>query len=100
MRLEVVRDAEDELAEAIAYYEKIEPGLGLRLKEEARLAIGWIENNPLAPSLRSKGYRRVNLRVFPYYIAYFIWADTVWILALAHGRRRPEYWLKRRDQIS
>ena len=31
-----------------------------------------------------------------YYIAYFIWNETVWILAVAHGARRPEYWIERK----
>ncbi len=100
MRTEILQDAEDELGEAIAYYEEIEAGLGLRLKQETHAAIEWIQANPELPRPRPKGYRRVNLKVFPYYVAYFIWGDRIWILAIAHGRRRPEYWLKRKQQIS
>ena len=44
-------------------------------------------------------YRRVNLKVFPYYGACFIWGDAIWVLAVAHGRRRPEYWLERKKKI-
>jgi plasmid stabilization system protein ParE len=99
MNIEIVREAEDELYGSIEYYEEIEPGLGVRFKEEVRQAIQWIHSNPLLPRIRPKGYRRVNLRAFPYYIAYFINADTIWILAVAHGRRRPEFWLERRKQL-
>ncbi|MCX6917226.1 MAG: hypothetical protein NT167_30010 [Verrucomicrobia bacterium] len=28
-----------------------------------------------------------------------IWGDAIWVLAVAHGRRRPEYWLKRKKKI-
>jgi hypothetical protein len=38
MNLQVLKDAEDELNEAVAYYEEIEPGLGSALKEAAREA--------------------------------------------------------------
>jgi plasmid stabilization system protein ParE len=100
MNLKVLQEAEAELNEAIAYYEEKESGLGLRLKEEARLAIRWVGNNPELPRLRPKGYRRVNLKVFPYYVAYFIWADTIWILAVPHSHRRPEYWIGRKSKIS
>jgi plasmid stabilization system protein ParE len=100
MNLKVLREAEDELNEAIAYYEEKEPGLGRRLKEEARDAINWIGKNFSAPSLRPAGYRRVNLRVFSYYIAYFVWADTIWIAALAHSHRRPEYWIGRKRKVN
>jgi plasmid stabilization system protein ParE len=96
MKIEILREAEAELNEAITSYEEIEPGLGIRLKEEARAAIRWIGKNPTIPRLRSKGYRRVNLKVFRYYIPYFIWGDSIWILAMAHGSRHPEYWIERK----
>ena len=99
MTAEILQEAEAELTEAIAHYEDIEAGLGLRLKQEARTAIRWIQDHPELPRLRPKGYRRVNLKIFPYYIAYFIWDDRIWVLAVAHGRRRPEYWLDRKKKI-
>ena len=55
MKLEILEEAGEELHEAIAYYEELERGLGLRLKEEARQAIQWIQNNALLPRLRPKG---------------------------------------------
>ncbi len=85
MKLEILHEAEAELNEAIAYYEEIESGLGIRLKEDVRAVICWIGDNPELPRLRPKGYRRVNLKIFRYYIPYFIWNQTVWILAVAHA---------------
>ena len=96
MKVEVLQEAEDELKGAIAYYEQIQPGLGIRLKEEARAVIQWVSLNPRLSRPRPNGYYRVNFKVFPYYIAYFIAADTIWILAAAHCRRRPEYWITRK----
>lgn len=64
MRIEILQEAEDELSEAIAYYEEVEPGLGIRLQAEVRKAIQWIGRNPEIPRLRPKGYRRVNLNIF------------------------------------
>ena len=38
----------------------------------------------------------MNLRVVLHdYLAYAIWKDTIWILAIAHTARRPEYWIDR-----
>jgi hypothetical protein len=99
VRIEILDEAEKELDDGVAYYEKIEPGLGVRLKAETREIIQWIVLNPELPRLRSKGYRRVNLKVFPYYVAYFIWSETVWIVATAHSKRRPEYWIRRKSHI-
>ncbi len=99
MKIEILHAAEEELTKAIAYYEETESGLGVRLKDEVRAAIQWIGNNPETPRLRPKGYRRVNLKVFRYYIPYFVWDNAVWILAVAHGSRRPEYSIKRTKSI-
>ena len=99
MRIEILEAAENELHEAIAYYQDIESGLGLRLKEEVRGAIHWISNHAELPRLRPRGYRRVNLKVFAYYVAYDVWDDTIWILAIADGRRRPEYWIERKKKV-
>jgi hypothetical protein len=100
MQTRIVAEAEAELTDAILRYEEIEPGLGLRLKDEARAAIEWIESHPTIPRLRPAGYRRVNLKVFRYYIAYAVRNDSLWVLAIAHGHRRPDFWKERGSQIS
>jgi toxin ParE1/3/4 len=99
VKLEILQEAEAELSQAVARYEEIEPGLGIRLKEEARKALFWIRENPDLPRLRPTGYRRVNLKVFRYYIAYHTWNNAIWVLAFAHGHRRPEYWIERKNKI-
>ena len=57
MKIEILHAAEEELNDAIAYYEEIESGLGVRLKEEVRIVIQWIGENPEISRLRPKGYR-------------------------------------------
>jgi len=64
VKVEILHEAEEELSDAILYYEGIEPGLGIRLKQEVRAAIQWIGDNREIPRLRPNGYRRVNLKVF------------------------------------
>lgn len=97
MKVEILYEAEEELAESINFYEEIEAGLGLRLKEDVRNAIRWIASNSSVPRLRRTGYQRVNLPVFRHYIAYFVEDDTIWILAIAHSARRPDYWISRKN---
>lgn len=97
MKVEILEEAAAELHDAVARYEEIEPGLGLRLKMEVRQTLQWIGEHAEIPRLRPKGYRRVNLRIFRYYIAYHVWNDGVWILAVAHAHRRPEYWIGRKE---
>ena len=38
------------------------------------------------------GTRRILLKRFPYFIVFFEWQDEVYIVAVAHGKRRPGYW--------
>lgn len=52
MNVRILQEADDELNAAVAYYENKEPGLGIRLKEEARAVIKWIRQNPELPRIR------------------------------------------------
>ncbi len=96
MTLRILKEAESELDDAISRYESIEHGLGIRLKDEAKAVISWIAANPELPRIRQSGYRRVNFKIFPYHIAYIIHDQTIWILAIAHQARLPEYWIERK----
>lgn len=95
MTLITLDEAEQEFVESVLYYESREPGLGLRFRNEVVAVLDWILRFPEVPRLRPKGYRRVNLCAFPHYVAYIIRADTIWVLAVAHAHRRPEFWIRR-----
>jgi len=95
MTLITLDEAEQEFAKSVANYESREPGLGSRFRDEVAAVVDWIVRYPEMPRLRSKGYRRVNLHTFPHYVAYVIRRDTIWIVAIGHGHRRPEFWIER-----
>lgn len=100
MKKIILQQAFDELNDAIAYYEEQQAGLGLRLKDEVDQHVRWILDNPDVPMIRRGGYRRVNLKTFPYYIAYIIRENILWILAVANGHSKPEYWIERKNEIT
>jgi hypothetical protein len=54
-----------------------------------------IQRQPLLWNERAGGYRRVNLRGFPYYVAFFIRKEKILIAAVGHASRHPDYWKKR-----
>lgn len=93
MRLISPETVRREAREAINYYEVERPGLGDLLWEEMDAAVRWIVANPKVPRLRPQGYRRMNLRSFPYFIAYALRGDDVVLLAIGHAARKPEYWI-------
>ena len=68
---------------------------GQRFWDEIDQHIAWIAENPEVPRLRDGDYRRVNLSVLPYYIAYVVRDPVIWILAVARGHSLPEYWIDR-----
>jgi len=95
MTVRVLAEARLELLAAVEHYEREQAGLGKRLWDEVDEHLAWIAQNPEVAKLRTGGYRRVNMRVFPYFVAYVIRVDTIWVLAIGHAHRGPEYWIKR-----
>jgi len=91
----LLNEAEEELIEAVMWYESREPGLGKRFRVEIAYILNQIVENPLLWRERSGGYRRVNCPVFPYYIPYFIRKEKIIIAAVANSRREPGYWKSR-----
>ena len=95
MIVQFLPQARSELLHAVEYYEGQLDGLGQRFWDEVDQHITWITKNSEVPQVRDGAYRRVNLRVFPYYVAYIIRDSVIWILAIAHGHSLPEYWIDR-----
>jgi plasmid stabilization system protein ParE len=87
--------AETEVVDAVQFYERQFPGLGLSLISEIERSLGQIADNPESCPLIGKNVRRKPLWHFPYNLIYAIQQNTVFIVAVAHQRRRPYYWKKR-----
>jgi len=95
MRIRFVNEARAEFLNGIEYYETQQLHFGRRFKAEVEQTLLWLVEHSEACRLRPSGYRRLNLRIFPYYIPYIVRGSTLWILAIAHQRRMPEYWIRR-----
>jgi hypothetical protein len=94
VRVELHPEADLEFAGQIEYYDERELGLGQRFYREVIETLTCISLNPTLPRLR-KTYRRVNLKVFPFYLAYVTQDGLIWVLAVAHARKKPGYWKNR-----
>lgn len=85
-----------EFDNAIAYYEAQKVGLGLDLLSEVEQVLGNIQQNPnLGTQHTIAQVRRYVLQRFPYLVFYVEFEEFIWIIAIAHGRRKPDYWKKR-----
>lgn len=99
MNIIFLDEAQEEFLGTITEYASAHYGLGERFKHEVERSVLWLAAHPELLRTRKGGYRRMNLRVFPYYIAYIVRHETVWILAVAHGSRRPNYYISRRPPV-
>lgn len=95
MTVRVLEVAQQELDEAIAYYNGQGPGLGDAFLLEAVAAIDRIRRFPQAWHPLGESTRRCRLRRFPYGLIYHEDKGEVLIVAVAHSHRRPDYWRDR-----
>jgi toxin ParE1/3/4 len=87
---------EAEFLESVGYYESLVLGLGGALIEETEALADLICSSPHAWQIElAPDIRRAPLHRFPLSIIYRQAADSLQVLAIAHDRRRPQYWLGR-----
>ena len=89
-------EAESEHLEAIAYYETKRPGLGATYLAEFERLLSRVCDAPHRYSIeRAPDIRRIRFRRFPFTVLFRESHGTVEVLAVAHHRRRPAYWIGR-----
>jgi len=87
--------AQQELDEAVDYYNAEVAGLGDRFLVEVLSAVDRIRSFPAAWHPMSNDTRRCRLRRFPYGILYAVEDDEILVIAVANLHRRPGYWRDR-----
>jgi plasmid stabilization system protein ParE len=100
VRVRLHPGASNDLAAAGDWYEAQLAGLGGDLAEEVGHALDAIAEHPMTwpvwPGMNEgTGVRRFLLARFPFAVGYIVEGDAVVVLAFAHQRRRPGYWLER-----
>jgi toxin ParE1/3/4 len=88
-----------DLTEAASWYEGQQPGLSDRFLEELEKQLALIRNHPLAfpttREIKNSKVRRALFPRFPYAIVFLERETDIRIIAVAHHKRRPGYWLHR-----
>ena len=95
MRVIFVEPAREEFLEAVEFYEEQISGLGADLLAEVEERIETLKAAPDLGAPYVEETRRTLLHRFPYSIIYLVDTDGLVILALAHQRRKPDYWKSR-----
>ncbi|TAJ76534.1 MAG: type II toxin-antitoxin system RelE/ParE family toxin [Gallionellaceae bacterium] len=95
MKIEFLPEADEELREAARYYESEAAGVGLSFIAAVHKAVDEIAELPLAAQVQRAGIRKKVLRHFAYNLFYALESDIIVIVAVAHQRKRPNYWRSR-----
>jgi len=88
-----------ELGRARSWHDRVTPGLGDELLDEVLGALDKIErNNSIGVRYEETRFRFYRLKRFSYVIYYECMPDRVRVVAIAHSRRRPGYWKRRKPE--
>ncbi len=90
-RIEFHPEADRELVEAQGWYRERSQFAAQAFALEVDEALGRIAENPERWVAMPGGERRLTLSRFPYSILYRIRGGDVFVVAIAHHKRRPEY---------
>ncbi len=95
MDIEFIEPATIELDDAIDYYNLQLQGLGKKFFEEVLQTINLISVFPEVWVKKSEYTRKAILKKFPYNLIYLNYNDMIYIIAVAHQHREPDYWIDR-----
>lgn len=87
--------AERDILSAARFYEDKVSGLGTEFITEVERAVSLASTNPEIGRVLDAPVRRIVLRRFPHSVIYRAKTSEVHILAIAHHRRRPNFWHSR-----
>jgi plasmid stabilization system protein ParE len=88
-------EAEQDLDEAYAWYERQRAGLGADFLSRVDACIQTILRMPQMYAVVHENYRRALVRRFPYAVFYEYATDAVTIYGIFHTSRDPQKWRRR-----
>lgn len=95
MEIRFSKPAQQELDEAVDYYNNESPGLGEQLLVDVLHTLDRIRDYPEAWQAFSNTTRRCRTRKFPYGIVYRLREQEIQVIAVMHMHRDPSYWFDR-----
>jgi len=92
MFLEFHPHVEAEVKSAFDWYEKRSEGLGNRFLDELEKSFDSILENPNINVVLRGNIRRCLVAKFPFAILFSVKPDRIYVLAIMHLKRHPDYW--------
>ncbi len=87
--------AEFEFDHSVGFYESKQKGLGLDFEREVIRSISAITEDPQRWPYYKFSLRKYLLTRFPFQIYFLDLPDNIWIVAVSHNSRKPDYWKNR-----
>ena len=84
--------AELEFEHSADHYYELDPDLAVRFHSEIQAAILRILHHPNAWPLGINDTRQCRVHGFPYTLVYKTIRSEIFIIAVAHQRKNPNYW--------
>jgi toxin ParE1/3/4 len=94
-RIEFELGASEDVKAAVAWYRKRSRRAASEFIEELNRATATIQEAPSRWALQIDNTRRFPLWRFPFFVIYEEEDSRIVIWAVAHGSRRPDYWVNR-----
>jgi toxin ParE1/3/4 len=92
-RIEFESGAREDVRTAVAWYQVRSEKAASEFIEELRRAVAIIEEAPSRWALRTGNMRSFPLWRFPFVVVYEEEESRIAVWAVAHGSRRPNYWM-------
>ena len=93
--LELHPCAEEDYVKSLAWYRDRNFSTAEKFDSAFWQAIHVVEDAPERWPVYLSHFRRYTLHQFPFSLVYRVEASRTFVLAVAHGRRRPGYWMDR-----
>jgi len=91
----ILSEASEELEACVSYYNSQRSNLGSEFFAEFERTAERILKLPNAAHTVGEDVRSKPIHRFPFYVLYRSLEDEITIVAVAHRRRQPRYWLDR-----
>ncbi|HEV3235972.1 MAG TPA: type II toxin-antitoxin system RelE/ParE family toxin, partial [Gemmataceae bacterium] len=91
----ITPEAEEDIAEAKAWYDRKRLGLGSKFVSRVEEALNRISRFPEIGRVVHLEVRRVLVKQFPYGVFYQIDDNQIGVIAVYHGKRDPRGWQTR-----
>ena len=88
-------EAEEDLADAAAWYEEQRQGLGHEFLDEVLTMLSSIAETPLMYPNVHRNTRRAVIHRFPFSVYFQVENATIVVIAIMHGSRNPRRWKSR-----